>query len=59
MHYAPIDPVLSRELLIRGALVAGDWDSSWHSHAHNRRLIAEIEKLEHKIRRPDLLVDEQ
>src|SRR5438046_346000 len=27
--------------------------------AHNRRLVAEIERLEHKSRRPDILVDEE
>ena len=27
VHYGPIDPVLSRELFIRGALVNGDYDS--------------------------------
>ncbi|MEZ5739209.1 MAG: ATP-dependent RNA helicase HrpA [Burkholderiaceae bacterium] len=60
------DPVMAREMLIRHALVADDWDGGATSEgsgvlpfvAHNRRLIADIEKLEHKIRRPDLLVDE-
>jgi ATP-dependent helicase HrpA len=52
------DPVLARELLIREALVAMDWDSELPFFRHNRRLIAEIRKLEQQIRRPDLLVDE-
>jgi ATP-dependent helicase HrpA len=59
VHYASRDPKLARELLIRHALVAGDWDSELPFFQRNRRLVAEIEKLEHKIRRPDLLVDEQ
>ncbi len=59
VHYASIDPKLARELLIREALVAGDWDSECAFFRHNRRVIAEIEQLEAKIRRPDLLVDEQ
>ncbi|HMN82428.1 MAG TPA: ATP-dependent RNA helicase HrpA [Burkholderiaceae bacterium] len=58
------DPRLARELLIREGLVNGDWltapdDGHLPFLAHNRRLIADIEKLEHKIRRPDLLVDPQ
>ena len=57
--YAAIDPKLSRELLIREALVAGDWQSDCGFFAHNRRVIEEVAELEAKIRRPDLLVDEQ
>ena len=59
VHYGPRDPKLARELLIREALVAGEWDSKLAFLAHNRRLISEIRKLEQRIRRPDLLVDEQ
>jgi ATP-dependent helicase HrpA len=58
VHYASIDPRLARELLIREALVAGDWDSDCAFHRHNRRVIAEVEQMEAKIRRPDLLVDD-
>ena len=57
--FASIDPKLSRELLIREALVAGDWQSDCSFFAHNRRVIDEVAELEAKIRRPDLLVDEQ
>ena len=58
VHYGPRDPLLARELLIREALVAMDWDSELPFFRHNRRLINEIRKLEQQIRRPDLLVDE-
>ncbi|MEI8303364.1 MAG: ATP-dependent RNA helicase HrpA [Burkholderiales bacterium] len=58
VQYGARDPVLARELLIREALVAMDWDSELPFFRHNRRLIAEIRKLEQQIRRPDLLVDE-
>ncbi|HEX9396595.1 MAG TPA: ATP-dependent RNA helicase HrpA [Burkholderiales bacterium] len=51
------DPVLARELFIRAALVEGDFDSRAPFYAHNRRLVADIERLEHKSRRPDILVD--
>jgi len=56
---APIDPPLARELLIREALVAGQWETRLPFFVHNRKLVAEIEALEQRIRRPDLLVDER
>jgi ATP-dependent helicase HrpA len=52
------DPVLAREVMIREALVGGDWDGRLPFFQHNRKLVAEIEQLEHRIRRPELLVDE-
>jgi len=58
VHYGPRDPKLSREIFIRSALVEGDWDTRAPFFAHNRKLLAEIERLEHKSRRPDILVDE-
>ncbi len=57
--YGGIDARLSRELLIREALVAGDWDSDCAFFRHNLKVVAEIGQLEARIRRPDLLVDEQ
>ena len=57
--YGGIDPVLSRELMIREGLVAGEWPKELPFLRHNRAVIADIERLEHKIRRPDLLVDER
>ena len=56
--YGTIDPALSRELMIREGLVAGEWPDELPFVRRNRAVIAEIERLEHKIRRPDLLVDE-
>jgi ATP-dependent helicase HrpA len=57
--YGGIDARLSRELLIREALVAGEWDSDCAFFRHNLKVVAEIGQLEARIRRPDLLVDEQ
>ena len=57
--YGGIDARLSRELLIRQALVAGEWDSDCAFFRHNLKVVAEIGQLEARIRRPDLLVDEQ
>ncbi len=59
IHYGPIDPELSRELFIRGALVAGDYDTQAKWHAHNRTLIREIEDLEHKARKSGVWLDEE
>jgi len=58
VNYGPIDPVLSREIFIRHALVQGELATAAVFFAHNQKLIDEVETLEHKIRRRDLLVDE-
>ena len=55
--FAPFDADLARDIFIRSALVEGDFDTRAPFFAHNRRLVAEIERLEHKSRRPDILVD--
>src|SRR5690606_27158816 len=59
VDYGRIDPRHAREIFIRQALVTGELDSRLPFIAHNRRLVAEIEKLEHKSRRPDILVDDE
>ena len=57
--YGPIDPAHARQIFIREALVAGQWDSRAAFLAHNRELVAQIRELEHRTRRPDVLVDEE
>ena len=63
IHYGPKDPQLARELLIRGALVEGliadEWLRKWAFLRHYQKLKTEIERLEHKSRRPDVLVDDE
>ena len=59
MSFAPHDPKLARELFIRQALVEGEWDGRAEFYAHNARLVREIQDLEHKTRRPDVLVDDE
>ena len=59
VHYGPIDPRQARELFIRGALVADEFDTRAPFLAHNRKLRADVEALEHKSRRLDVLVDEE
>ncbi len=56
--YARHDPAGAREIFIREALVAGDWDSKLPFVSHNRKVLAQVEELEHKARRQDVLVDE-
>ncbi|MPW17403.1 ATP-dependent RNA helicase HrpA [Paraburkholderia sp. CNPSo 3157] len=53
------DPARARELFIRGALVEGEFDTKLAFFAHNRKLLGEIEQLEHKSRRQDVLVDDE
>ena len=57
--FGPFDPDLARDVFIRSALVEGDFDTRAPFFAHNRRLLADIERLEHKSRRPDILVDDE
>ncbi|SAK42560.1 ATP-dependent helicase HrpA [Caballeronia temeraria] len=53
------DAKYARELFIRGALVEGEFDTRLPFFAHNRKLVADIEQLEHKSRRQDVLVDDE
>ena len=57
--YGKIQPVEAREIFIRSALVQGDFETRAPFFAHNQKLIREIENLEHKSRRLDVLVDEE
>jgi ATP-dependent helicase HrpA len=59
VNYGRIDPTLARELFIRHALVEGDW-STHHDFFHaNRELLDEVEELERRVRRRDILVDDE
>jgi ATP-dependent helicase HrpA len=57
--YSRVDPVACRELFIRHALVEGDWDTHHPFFAHNAKLLAQIEEIEHRARRRDILVDDE
>ncbi|MFD8524863.1 ATP-dependent RNA helicase HrpA [Streptomyces capillispiralis] len=59
VNYGRIDPEASRELFIRNALVEGDWRTHHKFYADNRRLLTEVEELEHRARRRDILVDDE
>ncbi len=56
--YGRIDPQLSRELFIRHALVEGDWETHHAFFQENQDLLAEVEELEDRARRRDILVDD-
>ncbi|HML81689.1 MAG TPA: ATP-dependent RNA helicase HrpA [Thiomonas arsenitoxydans] len=59
VDFGRFDPKQAREIFLREALVAGEWDCRWPFFQHNQALIADIERLEHKARRLDVLVDEE
>ncbi|WP_344262250.1 ATP-dependent RNA helicase HrpA [Actinomadura napierensis] len=59
VNYGSIDPALSRELFIRHALVEGDWETHHRFFHDNRALLDEVEELEHRARRRDILVDDE
>lgn len=58
VHYGPVNPAEAREIFIREALANMEFDTRAPFLEANRRLIAEVEALEHKARRQDVLVDE-
>lgn len=58
VNFAGVDPVAAREIFIREALVEGEWETKLPFAAHNRKLIAQVQELEHKARRQDVLVDD-
>lgn len=58
IHFGQFNPQEAREIFIRDALVGGDFDTRAPFFAHNQKLVREIENLEHKSRRLDVLVDD-
>ncbi|MFQ2876228.1 ATP-dependent RNA helicase HrpA [Mycobacterium sp. MS3] len=54
--YAKVEPAVARELFIRHALVEGDWHTRHHFFRDNARQRAELEELEERARRRDLLI---
>lgn len=58
VNFSQIDPEQSREIFIYNALVAGDYDSRAPFHRHNRALFQQVEDIENRARRRDILVDD-
>jgi len=59
IHYGPIDPKLSREIFIHHALVLGEYDTDASYFRHNRDQVEQVQQMEAKARRQDVLVDPQ
>ncbi|PMR72302.1 ATP-dependent RNA helicase HrpA [Billgrantia endophytica] len=59
VHYGPIAPQESRELFIRRALVEGEFRTKGEFFDYNRALVEEVEDLEDRARKRDILVDEE
>jgi ATP-dependent helicase HrpA len=58
VHYGPINVEVSHEIFIREALANMELETNAPFFKENKRIIAEIQELEHKARRQDVLVDE-
>ncbi len=58
IHYGQINPEAAREIFIKDALVKGDFETKAAFFHHNQRLIHEIENLEHRSRKHDVLIDD-
>ena len=59
VQFAPHDHATARDIFIRQALVEGQYETRAPFFAHNKRLVREIEEIENKTRRPDVLVDDE
>jgi len=59
VNFGRIDPLAAREIFIREALVGEEWETRLPFLAHNRKLIRQVQDLEHKARRQDVLVDDE
>jgi len=59
VDFGRIDPQGAREIFIREALVAGEWETRLPFLAANCKLVAQVQELEHKSRRQDVLVDDE
>lgn len=56
--YARVDPVVAREILLRSALVEGNWRTRHHFVARNARVREEAAALEERTRRRDIVADD-
>jgi ATP-dependent helicase HrpA len=58
-NFGRVDPQAAREIFIREGLVGGEWDTKLPFLAANQKLVRQVEELEHKSRRQDVLVDDE
>jgi ATP-dependent helicase HrpA len=59
VNFAKVDPAAAREIFLRQALVGDEWETKLPFLAANRKLVAQVQELEHKSRRQDVLVDDE
>ncbi len=59
INYGRIDPKASREIFIRAGLVEGEFFTKGKFYQHNLDLLTEVETMESKVRRRNILVDEE
>ncbi len=59
VNYGKVDPQAAREIFIREGIVSGEWETKLPFLAANEKLIRQVEELEHKSRRQDVLVDDE
>ncbi len=59
VNFGLVDLPAAREIFIREALVGDGWETKLPFLAHNRKLVRQVEELEHKSRRQDVLVDDE
>ncbi|MDQ7016986.1 MAG: ATP-dependent RNA helicase HrpA, partial [Gammaproteobacteria bacterium] len=59
INYGPINPAEAHEIFLREALVNGNYQTKADFYHHNQALLAEVEQLEAKSRRRDILIDEE
>ncbi len=59
INFGRIDAPAAREIFIREALVHGEWDTKLPFLSHNEKLIRQVQELEHKARRQDVLIDDE
>jgi ATP-dependent helicase HrpA len=63
VNYGQVDAAAARGIFIREALLTAPDEGGWETRlpflAHNRRLIRQVQELEHKARRQDVLVDDE
>jgi ATP-dependent helicase HrpA len=59
VNYSKVDPVAAREVFIREGLVAGELDTKLPFLAANEKTLKQVQDIEHKSRRQDVLVDDE
>jgi len=59
VNYGPVNPKEAREIFIRDALVTGDVDAAFGFLKHNTTLVNELQDLESRFRRRDLVISDK